>query len=894
MRATLAVVLTVALSAAAGRAAESVWVEAEHLAGVRGHCFPDMGGKTAGHWALSGPGIAPEWTQGGESGWLSIACGPDDAAATASTDIELPEAGEWMLWVRYRDWRAQTELFAVTVEQAGSPPRRVVFGEKPGPDVDEDDELKLLWKWAFVWDSRPLQLAKGPAKLTLHAHAKQPGHRQIDCFCLTTDKAYHPYHRDKPARPTWALLDSLRGNPKVAPEPLSPRAASFTAPAAWKPATFRDKGFLYLWNVGKAWEDELASADPKRMLVPFQTEPAQLAAFKKEFGGRTDVPIFSDPRIVPAFHGGGPNVLDNPAVVAWLDANPARPFANMGNYIDAKALTPRAKENWAKVHDRYVGNIQGESLGHSVPLDGKALAEKLKAAKTRAEALAAHAELFRAGVAKKQTAVFGEPGAVPYADYIPCQSSEMTAFAHAAREWGARTVGYENSTVLPALGMRLAFLRGGARQYGGMWATYRSSNFGDSATIYSEQSTYAHPKHVYDNYYDAWAGAGSTWYKFDLWHEYMAGSALFYHEQGFDEFWTPGGGSTPRQPIQLSPKGRLVEQFLAVTRKHPDRGTPYTPIAFLLDHAHGWDPNGYQPAYFGFDPAANPEVLRFGRHAAMLKEWFGVAYHPYGPKEAEPNTALNQNYLPGVFGNVFDVLVTSPTRRDAVDQYPVVVLAGEVTLSAEWGKKLAAYVDAGGTLVVTDGQLTGPGVAELKLPELGAVAEDAALKWLPTGAAVPTQRYRFRPIPGGKTLATAANGVAVASAFDRGKGRLVVLSVPLGLGIDGAASPLVALVLAHARQGLLPVEVEGEVEWLLNRTEKGWLVTLLNPAGPTRLQHGVGPTDYRQARPVTIRTARPVTAAGEWFTDAALVPAAGAVRLTVPAGGVRVVELTGG
>jgi len=882
----------VLLTPVAAHAAESIWVEAEHLAGVRGHCFPDMGGKTTGHWALSGPGIAPEWTQGGESGWLSVACGPDDATASASTDIELPEAGDWTLWVRYRDWRAQSELFAVTVEQPGAAPRRVVFGEKPGPDVDDDDELKLLWKWAFVWDSKQLPLAKGPAKLTLHAHAKQPGHRQIDCFCLTTDKAYHPYHRDKPARPTWALLDSLRANPKVAPEPLSPRAASFRTPAAWKPATFRDKGFLYLWNVGKAWEDELASVDPKRMLVPFHTEAAQLAAFKKEFGGRADVPIFSDPRIVPAFHGGGPNVLDNPAVVAWLDANPTRPFANMGNYIDAKALTPRAKENWAKYRDRYVGNIQGESLGHAVPLDGKVLNDKLKAAKTRADALAAHAELFRAGVAAKQTAVFGEPGAVPYADYIPCQSSEMTAFAHAAREWGARTVGYENSAVLPALGMRLAFLRGGARQYGGLWATYRSSNFGDAATMYSEQGTYAHPKHVYDNYYDAFSGAGSTWYKLDLWHEYMSGAALFYHEQGFDEFWTPGGGSTPRQPIQLSPKGRLVEQFLAVTKAHPDRGTPFTPIAFLLDHAHGWDPNGYQPTHFGFDPAANPDVLRFGIHARMLKEWFGVAYHPYGPKEAEPNTALNQNYLPGVFGNVFDVLVTSPTKRDAVDLYPVVVLAGEVTLTVEWGKKLAAYVDAGGTLVVTDAQLTGPGVAELKLPELGPVAEDAALKWLPTGAAVPTQRYRYRPIVGGKALATAANGTAVASAFDRGKGRLVVLSVPLGLGIDGAASPLVAMVLAHARQGLLPVEVEGEVEWLLNRTATGWVVTLLNPAGPTRLQHGVGPTDYRQSRPVTIRAARPVTAAREWFTDAALAP--GALRLTVPAGGVRVVELTGG
>jgi hypothetical protein len=49
----------------------------------------------------------------------------------------------------------------------------------------------------------------------------------------------------------------------------------------------------------------------------------------------------------------------------------------------------------------------------------------------------------------------------PYRDTIPCLSSGMTAFAHVAREWGARTVGYESSAPPPSLAMRLAFLRGG-------------------------------------------------------------------------------------------------------------------------------------------------------------------------------------------------------------------------------------------------------------------------------------------------------------------------------------------------------------------------------------------------------------------------------------------------
>jgi hypothetical protein len=630
------------------------------------------------------------------------------------------------------------------------------------------------------------------------------------------------------------------------------------------------------------------------MLVPFHTEAAQLAKFREIYGGRQDVPIFSDPRIVPAFHGAGPDVLDNPHFVKWLEANPNRLWAGMMNYAPVKPLSDQARANWPKYRDRYAGNIAGESLGYVYP-DAKVLQAVLRKAKSREEVLDRFTELFLAANAERQKKIFGAPGADAYLYTIPCQSSEMTAFAHAAREWGARTVGYENTSVAPGLGMRLAFLRGGARQYGGLWAAYRSSNFGDAATMYSEQGTYAHPKHVYDNYYDVWSGAGITWYKFDLWHQYLSGATMFYHEQGFDEFWTPGGGSTPRKPLQLSPKGKLVEQFLEVTRKHPDRGTPFTPIAFLLDRAHGWDPTAMRPTYFGHEADLNPDVLGYDRHARMLKEWFMVAYHPYGPRESEVNTALNQIYLPGTFGNVFDVLVTSPTRMEVVDTYPVVILNGEVKLTEVWGKKLAAYVNGGGTVIVCDDHLSGPGVAALQLPGLGAVSEDNVIQWQPLKKTVQSQRYRYRPIQGGQVLASASNGDTVAAMFERGKGRLVFVSVPRGLGIDGAATPLAALVVANARQGLLPVEVAGEVEWLLNRTAKGWLVTLINPAGNLRLQHGVGPTDYSQKRTVVIRVPQGVAGASEWFTETALPVTPdgdrGRITLVVPAGGLRIVEI---
>jgi hypothetical protein len=888
------VALGTALAVTTSFAQESIWIEAEHLRGVRGSCFPDMNGTTAGHWGLSGPGIAPEWTQGGESEWLSIACGADDDQAAATYDFEAPEAGEWRLWVRYRDWRRQSELFAVRIEQPGQPPTNVVFGERSA--VDDEDELKLLWNWAFGWDVRPVKLAKGPAKLTLLAHAKQSGQRQVDCLCLTTDATYAPHHREKPRSATWKLLDELRENPLVAPQPVAARAGDSAVPPAWKLATLRDKGFVFLWNVGQPWQTELASTDPKRILFPFHTDVPLVDEFRKTFGGRTDVPIFSDPRIVPTFHGPGPNILDNEQFTKWLDANPDRPWANMMNYTNATAMTDRAKALWPKYRDRYAGNIAGESIGY-FDYDAKLLHERIKVAKNREDVLVAMTDVYMAGSAARQAAIFGAPGREHYQFTIPCPSVEMTALAHLCREWGARTIGYESTAVTPSLAMRMAFLRGSARQYGGMMADYRSCNFGDAATIYANQGYHyaGMPRFVYDNSYDVWAGAGMTWYKFDIWHQYMSGSAMFYHEQGHDEFWQPGGNSTAVKPLQLSPKGRLVAQFLEITAKHPDRGTPFTPIAFLLDRAHGWDPNSYQPAYFGHDPSLNPTVLSFDRHARMLKEWFKVAYHPYGPRESELNTSVNQIHIPGTFGNIFDVLVTSPTKLDVLDSYPVVIIAGEVTLSAEWGKKLAEYIERGGTVVVSDDHVTGPGAADLKLPELAAVAEDNSIRWLPDNRSVASQRYRYRPIRGGTPLAATSNGDVIASLFDRGKGRLMFASVPRCLGVDVAATPLVALVLAHARQGLMPVAVDGEVEWMLNRTDKSWIVTLFNPAGSRKPQHGVVPTDYAQARTVRLRSRQPWTKAREWFSETAVEVGRDAdqsvATVVVPAGGVRIVEL---
>src|SRR5690348_1759842 len=121
----IAVTLTAALALLSAAGAQSsrpgsVWIEAETMAPLRGSnfSFQHEAQQTRGTWSLSGPGVAAEWTQGGESEFMSIAARAGEAAGvTAGRDVEIPAAGRYVLWVRYADYLGAKEEFGVRVRQ---------------------------------------------------------------------------------------------------------------------------------------------------------------------------------------------------------------------------------------------------------------------------------------------------------------------------------------------------------------------------------------------------------------------------------------------------------------------------------------------------------------------------------------------------------------------------------------------------------------------------------------------------------------------------------------------------------------------------------------------------------------------------------------------------------
>lgn len=105
-----------------------------------------------------------------------------------------------------------------------------------------------------------------------------------------------------------------------------------------------------------------------------------------------------------------------------------------------------------------------------------------------------------------------------------------------------------------------------------------------------------------------------------------------------------------------------------------------------------------------------------------------------------------------------------------------------------------------------------------------------------------------------------------------------------------------AKLLAHLTRDLMPIHVEGQVQWMVNRTDQGWAVTLLNPAGQDKPQQGITPTDYRQNRTVTIRSSLPMSDAQDILlpTDLLQVKSEGSgthsLECEVTAGGVRIIH----
>jgi len=871
---------------------EYLWYEAENMRGfttgklgepLLNPSYLNLSRDKAPGWGMNGPGVSAEWTQGGESEWNSAAAAADETHATLYQDLEIPRGGQYAVWVRYADWAGKTENFSITIAQDGAEVFRHEFGTKD--IIDPHDEVSMYWGWAFAWDSASATLKKGPARLSIQIEKAADARRHVDCFLLTNDLTFKPVGRHKPDFPAMRYLRNWSNTRKPFASLLRSEDGN-RIPDGWIQPKVAGRDFLMPWNIAREFWPLYDKPAAERPLYPFNAEPIE--EFVAKYKGARDVPLFGSKLVVPVIYiNNAPEYLKEGSPFLRYIRETKVPFAILINYGGAKLDQAAWQLLNGELKDQFLGWISGESVGYV--WDSAPAELKITSSMSRRELLEAHRQFYSNAIARKWRDTFQTDTGPMWDRLIPAQSTSSTSFAHALSQWGVNLLGMETAAVMPMTGMRIAFTRGAARQFGGAFLYYHAPNFGDTATTFTKQQNFAGPDYFYHSRYGPTMGPSLSWYRKSYYLYYMAGTSAIYLEQGQDQFFKPGPGD---HPFQLNPLGRITDEFMRFAEKHPERGTPYTPIAFLLDPAHGFEMTDYPQWPF--------EVSQIDRSDRALRELFGVAYYPGLVVEGEPAIADRQPFVPGVFGDIFDVLTAADVQgsrskiQSLLPSYRAVVVGGRIEWSNEWIQRLSEYVRNGGTVVLNAAQIK-------RLPEqfLGVrLLNDTgeAHNALCTSPGEESQdlhgqiyRYERVELKGATTLIAVPSGDPLVTVNKVGKGSVVFAAVPDLLGEDERITPFAAHMLAHVFADAVPLKVTGDVEYLINRTANGWIVTLLNNNGVYKTQQGMAQVD--RSAYVTATIGNQIKSATEWTSDAPLKPNNGTVSIQIPPGGVAIVEI---
>ena len=408
-------------------------------------------------------------------------------------------------------------------------------------------------------------------------------------------------------------------------------------------------------------------------------------------------------------------------------------------------------------------------------------------------------------------------------------------YQHYACEWGAEIVGSEVGENINSTQAHIAFTRGAARQYDKPWLIDFSSWYGPS--MYDED-----PKKTWGEYSGPERGHSLSLHRRTYYVAYMAGANVVVAEGGSLNFFrsqAPGPDGT----LPLSRLGEEGARFYAFTKRYPDRGIPYTPIALLIDPLHGIYPGfGEKLSWNSFPYSPGDQRL--------LKLW-----ETFFPDSLDVQAKRNEKgYLvASPYGDILDVILNN--APDAVlAPYSVLIAAGEVTQDSLLAERLLRYVRQGGTLLLNETDAKGATLTRV-------------LKLKPD---------RLRADGLGYVRVRIGRGAVVVYREDE----------PVGAGT-------LSKLLAQVREEVVPLRITGRLEALYNRRADGWIVTLVNNEGitktynePPRIDGAPQLATITYLGPGRVRTACLCTPEG----DEPLNPSD--IRLAIPSGEVRVVRLT--
>ena len=297
--------------------------------------------------------------------------------------------------------------------------------------------------------------------------------------------------------------------------------------------------------------------------------------------------------------------------------------------------------------------------------------------------------------------------------------------------------------------------------------------------------------------------------------------------------------------------------------KTTDRGVVYSPCAILVPVAEKYGASGLSSAkekyslssfFFtllpiGSDDIQQRSLRRKGIQGCLFNSPFGEFYDCVAPDSSQGDVRV----------------------AEVLGRYKCAFLAGGYRKEKLHTAALEKYVRGGGTLFVSWDR-----VADGLIPaSLSGVAFGTDAKTVPAGETLLSSDGATARIGSGYAWAV-PEGTPAAKPFYRdekgqtagwvhavGRGRVVTLAawrfMPekyRTIKTDGAAHwndltdifagrctfELVRALLRRVQDETMPVSVEGDVQWGLNRTKKGWLLWLINNKGVTHFTND--PEEY--------------------------------------------------
>ena len=283
---------------------------------------------------------------------------------------------------------------------------------------------------------------------------------------------------------------------------------------------------------------------------------------------------------------------------------------------------------------------------------------------------------------------------------------------------------------------------------------------------------------------------------------YMAGADVVVAEGGWLNFFksqVPGDDGT----LPLSRLGEVGAHFYQLTQRHPERGIAYTPMALLIDQSHG--------IYPGFGKRRAWDIFPYERGDQRILDIWDIFF----PGSIDVQEKRNEKgYLvSSPMGDILDVLITTASE-EVIASYPVLLLAGELTEDPQLASRLAKYIQRGGLLLLCE--------------------NDAKLPWLRTSL---TLNLPLKPEEKTGYIRQPVGDGAVVVYSERG---------------TGDERPLMRILKALMHE-LVPIDVSGNVEYLLNRTADGWIVTLVANDGITKSYKSPPQVDSKFTQEVALK-----------------------------------------